>query len=178
MLEDFTVQITSGCGFMRPPKRLQDKYEPRVKAKLKKVSQDPKGLRHGLRQYISEHWFLNTTFIDLDYAESLDDLDSYNLGACPMQLAQHIMDEDMPTKVDIPAGLLEFLTPIFIDTGKALKKLQDRIKIEAVLEDGLDLFEKIRFGLNINEQGTSTSDNERPKDFPARFDRIHLSNVP
>lgn len=170
-------KVYAVSGFIRSPRQLQDKYDPRVKEKVQKVFTDP----WGLVQYISKHWFLNTTLIDSDYAKSLDPMDAYNLGACPLQLAQHIMDEDMPTKVDLPAGLLEFITPIFIDTGKALRILQGRIKIEAVLEDGLDLFETLRFGLNDDQQGhviTSMANGARPKDFPTKFDRIHLSNVP
>ncbi|KUJ10969.1 uncharacterized protein LY89DRAFT_759958 [Mollisia scopiformis] len=91
-----------------------------------------------------------------------------------------IMDKDMPTQPDFPNGLLEYLTPIFIDTAKAMKKLKGRFQIEAMVGDALDLCESLRFILyhDAADPSATAAIGTRPKEFPVLFDRVHLSNIP
>ncbi len=104
-------------------------------------------------------------------AQWIKDLDTQDVGFDPFASASHFpYDEEVSTKPKNPDRLYEHMAPFFIGAAKAIKHLGGRFKVEAVLGDYAEVAEKICFGLY--------SEDARPKQFPALFDRIHLSNVP
>lgn len=69
-----------------------------------------------------------------------------------------------------PDRLFEHMKAFFLEAAKAIGYLGEKLKVEAILGDYVDVAEKIQFGLYDAEV--------RPKEFPILYDRIHLSNVP
>lgn len=67
------------------------------------------------------------------------------------------------------------MSPFCIDVSKAVRYLNGRLKVEAILDDYADVAERIHFSFYQDE--TNHGEAYRPKRFPVLFDRIYLSNI-
>lgn len=171
-------QLFLETAMLTPSDRIMQLHDPNLAVFQK---QDSKGLKEHtdeLQKHVKEHWEVNTTFVDLNWFNSLLDRTQYNFSHDPFKTRASFEDKTLPSQPQEPTRLFDYFAPFFQDVAKAMKHLEGRVRIEAVLNDYVDFAEKLRFGLYRETDGLSAAAFERPKDFPNMYDRIHLSNIP
>jgi hypothetical protein len=172
---------------LQPPKRMLEKYDPIMLAELQDCTNRPQTNTPRLkcRDYLLEHWRVNTTMVDVEWYANLEDKSEIDFGHDPFEAATKFTDGKMnaqpPAK---PECLYDYMATFFSAVADAIEKLDGRLEIEVFLGDCVDVAEQLRFGL-FNDEAVTDSEilsgdslEVRPKHFPNRFDRIHLSNVP
>ena len=135
-------------------------------------------------------WAPNVTFVDLDWQRNKPD-EEPEIDVC------HNMFDfaaDME-KIGFPSrnarGLFDYLQNWFAMVSTAFHELGPRLKIEACVGDVTAVLEQIRYGVVGHRQQTTLDDissqsstkakasnDQDINDYPQKYDRIHLSNIP
>lgn len=158
-------QLYVNAAILYPSRDVLKKHDPQFLALLEKHQSDL------FRDHLIKHWHFNTTLMDVSWYSDIP-RDEFDVGFDPFATLDHFPSIDSPSKPKHPSQLYDHFAPFLIDVSSAIKHLDGRFQMEAVLGDYTDVAEKLQFGLYGD-------DNEgRPKDFPTAFERIHLSNVP
>ena len=144
---------------------------------LDKYSNEPKANAQIFKRYLSEQWHFNTTLMDIEWYNDLP-REAFDVGFDPFEELDRFPYDEVSTKPRNPDRLFDHIAPFFIDAAKAIKQLEGRFLVEAILGDYADVAEKIQFGLYKGTAVGGGREDLRPRDFPVLFDRIHLSNVP
>jgi hypothetical protein len=153
-----------------PSNRVLQLHDPGFLEMIQKYSTSPRKNSKIFKKYLGENWHFNTTLMDKDWYADLQGKHMFDLGFNPFEAIDHFAYLEVQTKPNRPDRLFEHMKPFFLEAAKAIEYLGERLKVEAILGDYVDVAEKIQFGL----YETVT----RPKEFPILYDRIHLSNVP
>ncbi|CAN9240073.1 unnamed protein product [Alternaria alternata] len=149
-------------GWLLPP----DDEIPRTLRKLLKMlmrGQSAMNLKH----YIEQNWKPNVTLADMtNLNEIKQDVfavhNPFRLASMPYAYTKIGKDPETPQK------LYEYLAPFFVHTAQALRGLAGRLHVEMMTGDVTVALGRI----------TKQDVKDRPKHFPQRYDRIHLSNIP
>jgi hypothetical protein len=156
-----------------PSQKVLELHDPDFLTLMKQRPKNPKDREaiEAFKKHIGEHWHFNITLTDKEWYADLRGKEMFDVGFDPFEsVNNHFPYDEVSNKPRNPDRLFEHMKPFFLDAAKAIGYLGDRLKVEAILGDYVDVAEKIEFGLF----DTST----RPKEFPILYDRIHLSNVP
>ena len=116
--------------------------------------------------------------MDKQWHDDLKRMGYFDVGFDPFELLAHFAYYEVDTQPPNPKCLFDHVAPFFKDATKAIKGLDGRLTVEAVLGDYADVAETIQFGLYSGRTDPEDSGTLRPKGFPTLYDRIHLSNVP
>ncbi|CAN9204036.1 unnamed protein product [Alternaria alternata] len=149
-------------GLLLPP----DDEIPRTLRKLLKMlmrGQSAMNLKH----YIEQNWKPNVTLADMtNLNEIKQDVfavhNPFRLASMPYACTKIGKDPETPQK------LYDYLAPFFVHTAQALRGLAGRLHVEMMTGDVTVALGRI----------TKQDVKDRPKHFPQRYDRIHLSNIP
>jgi hypothetical protein len=171
---------------LQPPKRMLQKYDPIMLKELQDCANRPQTNTPRLkcRDYLLENWRVNTTMVDVEWYNSLEDKNSIDFGYDPFEGAEKFTDEDMKAQPPAnPQCLYDYVSTFFSSVADAIGKLGGRLKVEVLLGDCVDVAEQLRFDLFGSEDVENRVDTidtleVRPKHFPNAFDCVHLSNVP
>lgn len=140
---------------------------------LKKHGSKPRTDWKVFRDYLTKNWHFNTTLMDIEWYSD-HPRDDFDVGFDPFNTLGHFPSVDSPTKPKNPRQLYDHFAPFIIDAANAIKHLDGRLQVEAILGDYIDIAEHLQFGLYAAEGDVDA----RPREFPTVFERIHLSNVP
>ncbi|KAG9231841.1 hypothetical protein BJ875DRAFT_103654 [Amylocarpus encephaloides] len=169
---------------LRPPVELLTKYDRPLFELLQHYASRPRANAPRFRDYLCKHWRVNTTLIDENRYHTIKNKRDMDFGHDPFAATQRFSFEELGANYGDPELLFDFLRPFFDGAAKALRALKGRLQIEVLLGDCVDVAERLRFGLvrDLNDQSPECMSDSRfehrPKHFPTRFERIHLSNVP
>jgi hypothetical protein len=172
---------------LQPPERMLQKYDPVMLKELQDCANRPQTNTPRLkcRDYLLENWRVNTTMVDIEWYASLEIKSTIDFGHDPFEAALRFTDPYMEAQPPtIPQCLYDYVGTFFSSVADAIKKLDGRLQVEALLGDCVDVAEQLRFDLFNHENNTDDkldlvkSLGMRPKHFPRKFDRVHLSNVP
>ena len=149
-------------GLFLPP----DDEIPRTLRKLLKMlirGQSAMNLKH----YIEQNWKPNVTLADMtNLNEIKQDVfavhNPFRLASMPYACTKIGKDPETPQ------NLYDYLAPFFIHTAQALRGLAGRLHVEMMTGDVTVALGRI----------TKQDVKDRPKHFPQRYGRIHLSNIP
>jgi hypothetical protein len=155
---------------LMPSRKVLNRHDPEFLECLRKAEKNKSAEREIFTKHLEENWHFNTTLIDKDWYED-NPRDVFDVAFDPFELLSHFDYDEVSTRPKNPKTLYDYVAPFFIDAAKAIKHLDGRLQVEVILGDYTDVAEKIQFGLFDSEA-------PRPENFPAAFDRIHLSNVP
>lgn len=158
-----------------PSAKVLRREDPEFMQLLAKYLHKPNKHVSQLSNHVKSSWYLNTTLMDKQWNDSMGER-KFDVGFDPHQSIPHFPYDEVSTKPRDPKSLFDYMSPFFLDVAKAVKYLDGRLKVEAILDDYADVAERIHFGLYQDEAGSGGP--YRPKHFPVLFDRIHLSNVP
>ncbi|KAK3080588.1 hypothetical protein LTS18_015033 [Coniosporium uncinatum] len=159
-------------GLLLPPHEYLERCEPALKPLLEKPMASEHE-RSQLSKYLDENWKPNVTLIDIE--EQSGRKDDF-LGVTHVYLPCLAFDpfalekcfyEGQPQ----PGGtkpLFEHIAPFFSSVAQALDRLSDRLTIEFIHGEMVEVVEGIRYKVL----------NDRPANAPILYDRIHMSNIP
>ncbi|KAF2669621.1 hypothetical protein BT63DRAFT_479414 [Microthyrium microscopicum] len=146
-------------------------YPPEVTGKIKepelsKLIKNPpsSGRRQEIKTYLRENWKTNRTLIHVANEANGEITD---LGNNPFFVAKNLVD---PRQYDEPSkmSLYDFTKIYFQLAAHSIRLLKGRFTVEVVLGETTEFLEDIRWSKMP----------DRDKDFPVRYDGIHLSNIP
>lgn len=149
----------------------------------------PDEFEKGFLKAVDASWKTNPTMIDLHWERGRDAHPSDStLAHDPFSLGDglHMGGFALPDKTH---GLFGMLKPFFFAAATAIAQLGDKLKIEACVGDITSILEQIRYGVVGHRQqaDVTDSDSDDPPisvpgqdtdDYPSKYDRIHLSNIP
>ncbi|KAA8567589.1 hypothetical protein EYC84_008064 [Monilinia fructicola] len=161
-------KLYKATAILIPPKRVLQKYDPQMLVLLQDHIAKPKTNAAKFKRHLQEHWNFNTTLVDVEWYDSLLDKSEFDIGTDAFSALESLGPEfeTLPTKAKNPERLFDYFAPFFIDFAQSIKYLKGRLQLYRDDEDS-----------SVSSE-TSISTIIRRKDFPALYDRIHLSNVP
>ncbi|KAF7879570.1 hypothetical protein EAF04_000765 [Stromatinia cepivora] len=172
-------------AILMPPYRVLQNHDLEILTLLQIHIENPGNNAAIFKKHVRDNWNFNTTRMDLDWYDFLEDKHDLDLANDPFLELDHFapVSKTLPTKVKNPTSLYDYIAPFFLDAANSIKYLRGRLQVEAVCEDYVDVAEKLRFGLYRDKNSSQSSeaaasDAIRCKSFPVLYDRIHLSNVP
>jgi hypothetical protein len=172
-------QLYIEAAVLFPSKKMLQLHDPQFTELLEKYSKKPKAHAEKFKKHVEEHWHFNVTLMDKQWYEDHGH-EKFDIGFDPFELLGHFAYDEVNSKPRNPERLHDHVAPFFVHAAKAIKQLEGRLQVEAILGDYIDVAEKIQFGLFDTEEIGAQVDAStfRPKNFPTLFDFIHLSNVP
>jgi Domain of unknown function (DUF4470) len=150
-------------GFIPPPPSLLAR-EPELEKLTKEPPSDDRST--ALRNYVTRNWHPNVMFVDIDFINDGDC--EVDLGSSPYELAEHIASSGSYPVFPGSKGLFEHCNIFFAGIAGAIGAYKNRITVEFISGDVVEVLEDIQCGLLP----------DRKPQFPTKFDRIHLSNIP
>lgn len=137
-----------------------------------------KPAQYGLkfRDHLKTHWKPNVTMLDVVSYNAMAAKDEYDLGHNPFDAIRALGDRKLPAQSRSTRRLYDYVAPFFVEVADGLRQMAGRVCVEVTLGDCLDVAEKIHHG--VYGPVTGDSSEVRPSDFPVRYDKIHLSNIP
>lgn len=199
--DDFISRVPVACkkekllylhaAVLCPSQRFLELFDPEMKFLLESSSGKPKANAERFKDHLRQHWHINTTLLSPDWWDELDHKAEYGLSHDPFEAIDNFKQpsiESSPlgwlnkfTETPKETSFYEFLAPFFANVAEAIKALQERIQVEVLYDEFIDICDEIRFGIYPKRygEGTEAADVElRPKSSPVTFDRTHMSNVP
>lgn len=164
-------------GVMLPHVHLLEKYETEL-LKLFTTYGKHHTTTHKkkLTQYLIDHWMPNMTLIDFDYEEKRQGKEPPSLDFTPhtivCDLFAHIPRELAGEGVQ---GVLPHLEAFFGFVKNLFGRIQRQVTFEIVVDNMVNYFECAEYGLLQSRKRLGSLN---PSEFPVRYDRIHMSNIP
>jgi hypothetical protein len=149
-------------GLLLPP----DDEIPRALKRLLKMPMHGQSATN-LKHYIEQNWKPNATLADMNNLNELKQNvfavhDPFWQASMPYACIRIGNDPENPQK------LYDYLAPFFVHTAQAVRGLAGRLHVEMMTGDVTVALGRI----------TKQDVKDRPKHFPQRYNRIHLSNIP
>ncbi|THX13095.1 hypothetical protein D6D18_00230 [Aureobasidium pullulans] len=179
------VLYQKACIVTPPPSFLQD--DPLNLKEVMASKNFPKNITDVLLNKIDNTWMPNVTLIDTGHLKQFL-MTSGSKVMAEIDLSTNIIDQwsgYLWSKPANPTCLYDYAVDYFTKVSAALHHLKGRIRIEPILGEMDEIFEKIHLDfypdrlnkpvLGQEESGMPVSTTE---DYPKIFDRVHLSNVP
>ncbi|KAK3358423.1 hypothetical protein B0T24DRAFT_129299 [Lasiosphaeria ovina] len=178
-------KIFDELAILLPTKDFARRRDPPLVALIEKY--DKTGSREAINQirsHVDAAWVTNLTLIDFDHVESLIVYGENGLGekvstdedkvpsieSDPLELV-HMLPNNGQDE-----GVLDMVGGLFVSVSYGLIKLSGRLKIEALAGEMTDTMDRIRWGcLEARSRPAGGID---PSEFPRKYDRIHMSNIP
>jgi hypothetical protein len=164
-------------GVILPYIPLLEKYEPKL-LKLLMTYGKHRTITHmnKISQYLIDHWRPNVTLIDFDFEEKRQGKHHPLLDFTPhdivCSLFAHIPREAAGPGVQ---GVLAHLEGFFGFIKNAIGRIQRKVTFEIVIDNMVNYFECAEYGLLQSRERLGSLE---PSEFPVRYDRIHMSNIP
>ncbi|ROV89746.1 hypothetical protein VSDG_08634 [Cytospora chrysosperma] len=148
-----------------------------------------------LEEYLDVTWKLNVTLLDSDHEatrnENLSNISEYYGSGCQ---AWSVNDGENPANLaefdpvdmsdlfitDTPSGtVIKKMSVFFEGVTLGIIMLNEKLVIEAVVGEMADVMERLRYDA-MDHRSLAPKDDEGidPRQFPKKFDRIHMSNIP
>ncbi|KAJ8067787.1 hypothetical protein OCU04_003385 [Sclerotinia nivalis] len=159
-------QMYAKYGFLRPPEKTLLSLEPILWELIKTPSK-----YNGLRGYIQKNWIFNPTMMDLDWYKDLqrrDRSEAFDFGNDPFDALGQF---ESFYKGQKPSSLFDHVAPLFKGAADAIKKMKQRLHVEVLCGDVIEIAEWLRYNISPTRV-------PRSEKFPTEFDLIHLSNIP
>ncbi|KAF7948361.1 uncharacterized protein EAE97_003772 [Botrytis byssoidea] len=181
-------ELYCATGVLLPCLQAMQRHDPKLVDLSLKALLNPRGreARLFMAHVMTNNWVFNPTQLDWDSHTDIGNgeprvflrFDPFNLVS---RLWVELKEELPPTEQHLQ--LFEHIGPFFAEAAKAIKSLGNRLKVEMVKGDYIDVAERIHFGLHYDPTQSQALGNgdigyPRPKDFPSIYHRITLSNVP
>ncbi|THV78719.1 hypothetical protein D6D29_07450 [Aureobasidium pullulans] len=179
------VLYQKACIVTPPPSFLQD--DPLNLKEVMASKNFPKNITDALLNKIDNTWMPNVTLIDTGHLKQFL-MTSGSKAMAEIDLSTNIIDQwsgYLWSKPANPTCLYDYAVDYFTKVAAALHHLKGRIRVEPILGEMDEIFEKIHLDfypdrlnkpvLGQEESGMPVSTTE---DYPKIFDRVHLSNVP
>ncbi|KAM0151843.1 hypothetical protein ACHAQE_008348 [Botrytis cinerea] len=181
-------ELYCASGVLLPSMQAMQKNDPKLVDLSFKVLEIPGGkrLRLFMTHVMTDNWVFNPTQLDWDSHTAIGNPEpGVFLRFDPFNLASRLrkeLGEELPLADNI-SHLFEYVAPFFAKAASAIKYLGNRLKVEMVKGDYIDVAERIHFGLHYDPtesqaRGTGTTGYPRPKDFSSLYHRVALSNIP
>jgi hypothetical protein len=164
-------------GVMLPHVHLLEKYEAEL-LKLFTTYGKHRTTTHKkkLTQYLIDHWMPNMTLIDFDWEEKRQGKHTPMLDFTPhstvCDLFTHVPREAAGQGVQ---GVLAHLEGFFGFIKNLFERIQRQVTFDVVIDDMVNYFECAEYGLLQSRERFGSL---KPTEFPVRYDRIHMSNIP
>ncbi len=138
-----------------------------------------------IKAYLIKEWRTNVTLIDAEWEKSrLADSkksssrsEDVDVDTEQFSLVEKLYSESGLTKPTNPTRLYDYIAPFFVKVAAAIKQLKGRMIIEAVCGEFAAVMEQIRYGL-LDHRHPEQISNEGSPEFPCKYDKIYMSNIP
>ncbi|KAF2120022.1 hypothetical protein BDV96DRAFT_486077, partial [Lophiotrema nucula] len=172
------AQMFLELGVMLPHVDLLEKREPEL-FKLFMAWGKTRSVvaRTKIHKYVDSYWKPNVTLVDLDYERKREGPHRPLIDFRPDEVARSLWTQ-VPHAMagDCPPGILNYLAVFFDLVASNLEHINSKAVIEIVIAEMGDTFDRLRYGLLRHRQEVHGGFD--PSTFPAKFDRIHMSNIP
>ncbi|KAL8668069.1 MAG: hypothetical protein Q9202_000047 [Teloschistes flavicans] len=149
-------------GVCRPPESWVHEYEP-ILAGIRSNKKHVKKIK----AYVADKWTMNVTMLDSRWQGSLNDTLGAVLSFDPFGVADNLYLHTGLEKPQQKPYLYNYVARFFAHVATAIGKLRKRLVVEIMYGEVSDILETIRY-----------NGSDRPETFPAKYDRVHLSNIP
>ncbi|TGO88327.1 hypothetical protein BPOR_0169g00060 [Botrytis porri] len=181
-------ELYLATGVLLPFPQAMKKHDPKLVDLSRKSLHNPRGRESRLfvTHVMTDNWVFNQTLLDWDAHIDMGNPEPRAFVRFdPFDLFSRLwveLTEELPPREE-HAPIFTHIGPFFAEAASAIKSLDQRLKVEMVKGDYIDVAEKIHFGLHYDPTqsqalGTENIGYPRPKDFPSLYYRIVLSNVP
>jgi hypothetical protein len=174
------------AGITLPPSSFSDQDPMKVR-ELVEDKAFPKNITLDWLAKLDKTWMPNVTLIDVDQVEQqakmgipLERTDIDLVTDLFAQWAEYLRTPHPQN----PKCLYDYGAGYFLILASALIHLRDRLRVEPILGEMCETFEKMRLGLYTDRKnkpvpGQTDSDQDNSaEDYPTVYNRVHLSNVP
>ncbi|THZ17767.1 hypothetical protein D6C90_09856, partial [Aureobasidium pullulans] len=179
------VLYQKACIVTPPPSFLQD--DPLNLKEVMASKNFPKNITDALLNKIDNTWMPNVTLIDTGHLKQFL-MTSGSKAMAEIDLSTNIIDQwsgYLWPKPANPTCLYDYAVDYFTKVSAALHHLKGRIRVEPILGEMDEIFEKIHLDFypdRLNKPALGQEESGMPvsttEDYPKIFDRVHLSNVP
>ncbi|TGO50050.1 hypothetical protein BCON_0193g00110 [Botryotinia convoluta] len=181
-------ELYCATGVLLPFLQAMQQHDPKLVDLSLEALNNPRGRESRLfmTHVMTDNWVFNPTQLDWDSHTAIGNPEPrVFLRFDPFNLVSRLWEElkeELPPKEKY-AHLFEHVGPFFAKAASAIKSLGNRLKVEIVKGDYIDVAERIHFGLHYDPTQSQVLDTgdigyPRPKDFPSLYYRIVLSNIP
>lgn len=174
-------QMYISAAVLYPSEKVLRQQDPKMLELIKKHSTKSEADVGIFTKHLRDNWHSNTTLIDVQYYNNLlarNQEQDFDVGFDPFQSLVHFPADEMVTKPLKPTRLFDHMSPFFQEVANSIKFLGNRLQVEAILGDYVDVAEEIQMGFYSSVEGDDSAGRFRPMGFPTHYDRVHLSNVP
>jgi hypothetical protein len=135
----------------------------------------------------NSQWAPNVTMIDLEWQRMREPQEmSIDIAFNPFELGFSFEAMGMVIPNANFRGLFDCVEMFFHSPSLCLSQIGRRIKIEVCIGDVIEVFEQIRSGvvghreaaMEASQEGDAARSTTDRADYPTKYDRIHLSNIP
>ena len=128
-----------------------------------------------LEQQIESNWKTNVTIIDIEGLTERDDKDpTPDVGFNPWQLPDQLYNSTAKHQPDNPTCLYDYVSPFFLETASAMKRLRHKLTIEVVSGDLYTALDMIRHSC-LESRKNNQANEKDASNFPSLYGRIHMS---
>ncbi|CAD6442686.1 33fe9913-89e2-439c-a543-4123e27a11e9 [Sclerotinia trifoliorum] len=177
-------KLYKSTAILIPPKTVSQNHDREILPLLQAHIKNPEKKASKFREHVRNKWNFNTTRMDLDWYDFLEDKHDFDFANDPFLELDNFasVSKTLPTKMKAPATLYDYIAPFFSEAADSIKYLRGRLQVEAICEDFVEVAEKLRFGLyrdnnSLQSSEAAATDEIRCKNFPVLYDRIYLGNV-
>ncbi|TVY92831.1 hypothetical protein LAWI1_G006042 [Lachnellula willkommii] len=174
-------QMYISAAVLYPSEKVLRQQDPKMLELIKKHSTKSEANVGIFTKHLRDNWHPNPTLIDVQYYNNLlarNQEQDFDVGFDPFQSLVHFPADEMVTKPLKPTRLFDHMSPFFQEVANAITFLGNRLQVEAILGDYVDVAEKIQMGFYSSVTDDDSAGRLRPKEFPTHYDRVHLGNVP
>jgi len=174
-------QMYISAAVLYPSEKVLRQQDPKMLELIKKHSTKSEANVGIFTKHLRDNWHPNTTLIDVQYYNNLltnNQERDFDVWFDPFQSLVHFPADNMVTKPSNPTRLFDHMSSFFQEVANSIRFLDDRLQVEAILGDYVDVAEKVQMGLYSSVTDHDSAGGMRPKEFPTHYDRVHLSNVP
>ncbi|KAI1780638.1 hypothetical protein F4818DRAFT_451060 [Hypoxylon cercidicola] len=179
-------EVFDEFGVMFPPTEVLSKFEPELSALAADFRTGTKGVQKRIHYYLDKHWKANVTFVDADWQATQPPGKIPHLGQDPIDIAKDLNNESpelSPTeRKKSPYCLMNYTSKFFAVATRGILGLRDRLTIEIIVGDMVDILERLRYGhLDRYSQDRVAGEQESSStamEWPQKYHFVHMSNIP
>ncbi|XXG97554.1 hypothetical protein Hte_003859 [Hypoxylon texense] len=162
-----------------PPTDVLPTLEPELSTLAADLESGVQGTYSRICDYLDKHWKVNATLIDVDFEAVSNELP--HVGHDPFFTIKSL-DKPSPalsaTERTSKYYVLNYAVKFFARVSFSILTLKDRMTIEILVGDMMDVLERLRYGhLDRYPQGRLAGDQE-DTEWPRKYHIIHASNIP
>ncbi|TVY26359.1 hypothetical protein LHYA1_G006012 [Lachnellula hyalina] len=161
-------QMYISAAVLYPSEKVLRQQDPKMLELIKKHSTKSEADVGIFTKHLRDNWHPNTTLIDVQYYNNLltnNQERDFDVWFDPFQSLVHFPADNMVTKPSNPTRLFDHMSSFFQEIANSIRFLDDRLQVEAILGDYVDVAEKVQMGLYSSVTDHDSAGGMRPKEF-------------